>query len=418
MNRDNCKKKLLIHIGRHKSGTTSLQASLWENRDILINEGIYYPNNSRREFAHHLFAESLNPKNVRENGLQNILKSEYVTDLIKEIEETDHQNILLSSEAFQNCNPEHVKEVLKDYDVSIVFYIREQVNYLESAYLQEVQATNYHDSIENFEINRFRADYYEFYHRWVNSFGSQNITVRLFEKTSLYQGDIVHDFFNSFLFVFLKKEFKYKLPNYDGFLRNTSLSGQFIPFKLRLNKMTNNLLPCVYQALGILSYNSSSNLTIISEKLKNEVKNKYKESNDKLLRELNIQNGNFSKVKDKEILENYNQLGPKAFLRILKQLCETDDRCQYLINELYNYNTKINDNYFELSFSKNISLDSLKHLYILKENEKKPLLELTETKNGKLLISKEHLEKNAEISLLFDPQNSVSEDHILLERRG
>ena len=35
--------ELIIHIGTHKTGTSSLQTFLATNRSVLIKHGIYYP---------------------------------------------------------------------------------------------------------------------------------------------------------------------------------------------------------------------------------------------------------------------------------------------------------------------------------------------------------------------------------------
>ena len=37
------KKKLYLHIGMGKTGTTALQHFFWDNRDILAAKGICYP---------------------------------------------------------------------------------------------------------------------------------------------------------------------------------------------------------------------------------------------------------------------------------------------------------------------------------------------------------------------------------------
>ncbi len=97
-------KTIILHIGRHKSGTTSLQKSFWGNRDVLQKNGIYYPSSSRRECAHHLFSEELHQDNVLEQGLEKIIKSDVINYLMEEIQKNNSDTILLSSEGFQNCN--------------------------------------------------------------------------------------------------------------------------------------------------------------------------------------------------------------------------------------------------------------------------------------------------------------------------
>ena len=46
--------KVVLHIGRHKTGTTSIQKFLHANSDELKSYGLYYPKNTYpNKFAHH-----------------------------------------------------------------------------------------------------------------------------------------------------------------------------------------------------------------------------------------------------------------------------------------------------------------------------------------------------------------------------
>ncbi|MBG60302.1 MAG: hypothetical protein CMJ16_07580 [Peredibacter sp.] len=402
-------KRIILHVGRHKSGTTSLQASFWENRNLFLSKGILYPESSRRENAHHLFAEALHPKRVRENGLANVENEDVIRNLINEIESSSCQTVLISSEAFQNCTPTDVKHIFRNYDVSIIFYIREQVGYLESAYLQEVQATNYHESIERFEEERFFVDYYKFYKSWEKEFNNGNVIVRAFEKSKLKNGDIVDDFFETVIFPLTDGEFQYKKPQYDGFLRNASLKGIYIPFKLRLNTTIKIHKPCLYQTLGILSDEIDENSTVISEYLKYKVNNDYRESNFNLSEELGLDFNFFFNRSSKVYYHSHSDISPSEFLNLLRQLIARDERCSYLLRELYSYELIDENEHFKFIFSDNLILDSLKFIYLNTAKQQRRLFSELETSDGSFRIKKEKFNPQTDfLSIFFENEkNSV-----------
>jgi hypothetical protein len=119
--------------------------------------------------------------------------------LIEEITESQEDIILMSSEAFQNCNPAHVHYLFRNFKVKIVIYIRNQLSYLSSAYCQKIHATGFSESIEIFQES-FQADYLKFYNLWKSKFLSENIFVRIFDRNYLYNRDIVEDFFYMILY--------------------------------------------------------------------------------------------------------------------------------------------------------------------------------------------------------------------------
>lgn len=407
-------KRIILHVGRHKSGTTSLQASFWENRDLLATKGILYPESSRRENAHHLFAEALHPRRIREVGLDEIDNEEAIQNLISEIESTTCETILISSEAFQNCNPYDIKNIFKNYKVLIVSYLREQVGYLESAYLQEVQATNYSETIEKFEKERFYVDYYKFYKSWEREFGTENVVIRLFDKEKLKNADVVDDFFETVISPLTNEKFQYRKPQYDGFLRNSSLKGVYIPFKLRLNTTIENHRPCLYQTLGILSDELSDSTTIVSEYLKYKVNDDYRESNFNLSNELNLDFEFFFNRSIKKYFNSYYNMLPSDFLRLLRQLIARDERCSYLISELYSYDLIEENEHYKFIFSDNILIDSLKNIFIVTSKHTTRLFSELEKNDGSFRIRKGIFNPDIDfLSLFFENELNLAPQRLI-----
>ena len=115
--------KLLLHAGRHKTGTSSLQLTLTKNFDKLLEYGILYPKTGRQAFAHHEFAILMRKKNIKSNT-EKIQK--LIDQLILEItnQRKNISIVLLSSEAFQNVLPTDIEKYFSLFKIQPIFYVR------------------------------------------------------------------------------------------------------------------------------------------------------------------------------------------------------------------------------------------------------------------------------------------------------
>ena len=92
-------KRVVLHIGRHKSGTSSIQTSLAFNTKKLSNSGFLYPISFRgRHVAHHKLAALLNPKKTEKPDI------EVAYNLIMQEKCDHHHTLIFSSEAFQKIS--------------------------------------------------------------------------------------------------------------------------------------------------------------------------------------------------------------------------------------------------------------------------------------------------------------------------
>jgi hypothetical protein len=239
----------IIHIGRHKTGTSSLQRFLHLNRTRLETAGIYYPFCDKKSIAHHNIARHFfGPRALlrfSENEQQ--LHSAAFQGMLKEVEKRT-EKILLSSEGFQNARPNLLMRSISAKSIIIIVYIREQVDYLISAYQQKVHATNYSGSLLEFSES-FTVDYDYFIGRWEKSFGRSNIMPRIYSKNELNGGDIVKDFCQ-ILGIHNLNTFTH--PNSD---QNPSIGGPLLELKRRLNFFTpqHNTDPHLYRAISVLA---------------------------------------------------------------------------------------------------------------------------------------------------------------------
>lgn len=220
--------KYILHIGRHKSGTSSLQNFLYSNRAVLVTHGYYYPKTYSPHTAHHCIARNFSKKILRSsndaelNSLKNCLDS-----LFKEISDKK-ETILLSSEGFQNCDPNLVARKFDPEKTKVIVYIREQVDYFISSYLQEVHATKFSAALED-SIQKWIPNYELFLTKWVAVFGSENVIVRAYDRSQLLNNNIIDDFL-----------YCIGIDNINDFVLNTSdmnpsIGGALLEFKRLIN---------------------------------------------------------------------------------------------------------------------------------------------------------------------------------------
>lgn len=216
-------KTIYLHIGRHKSGTKAIQINLNNNREYLQQLGFYYPKTGIRKprHGHHDIA-----KGVITNS--NIL----IPTLIKEITAAVEDNIIISSEAFQNFTPSKVRTIFKDFNIIPICYIREQASYLKSSYLQEVRKSNWYcESVISFYKN-WSINYWDFLTKWDNIFPG-SLIVRIYDRSLLYKNDIVYDFISKILGVIDPIIKRYDI---DKNANHSLSSYEMLRFKLEYNR--------------------------------------------------------------------------------------------------------------------------------------------------------------------------------------
>jgi len=267
----------ILHIGRDKTGTTAIQNFLAQNPEWLAKHGYFVPTPGTRNNAHHLLAESLTRRNL--GWLKLFSKSHIINDMKLEIDKTDLCPII-TSEAFQGCDAFLIKRIFPINFQNVIVYIRNQIDYLQSAYSQKIHATHYSEKIDTYYKNVFRVRYFKFLKKWENQF-SPSLTVRIFDKSEFFEDDLIKDFVKHGLQI---EDPISPIPNFKAD-PNPSLNGAVTEFKLYLNKSgkINNYNPNVlYRVLPKLNQQFSSPKVYVPENLTNHIINKCKKSEDKV----------------------------------------------------------------------------------------------------------------------------------------
>ena len=202
------KRRLILHIGTHKTGTTTIQHLCWRNRAELLNNGWLYPVNGRPKYdfrpGHHLLSFSVLQKPIeqRPNWAQKITSinvNEEWSKLMEELSTYPDKNVILSSEAIGSCNKESIKlikDYMRDFDVTIVIYLRNQLDFLLSSYKQRVKKSGYIQNFNEFIKERIKSKHHlKMIDRWAAIFGKECINIRLYDKVIASSG-LMQDFFN------------------------------------------------------------------------------------------------------------------------------------------------------------------------------------------------------------------------------
>lgn len=205
---------IYLHIGSHKTGTTSIQKTLYRHAgqlrdlgyDTVLDESkrIEGPDNLGWAFKNNIGKV----EEFVENGA-------YINEsFYRALERYDSrcESLVLSSEefsfVFSKSRLVELREGLREKfdEIKIVVYLRRQDKHLASHHQQACRAPGgaseiYGNSPVAMPIYKDKFDVYLDYNKriglWGDVFGDKNIALRIFEPTRLIGGDVVTDFFDS-----------------------------------------------------------------------------------------------------------------------------------------------------------------------------------------------------------------------------
>jgi len=185
------KKKLYVHIGMPKTGSSAIQALLVLNPQLLANHGISYP--WQTEFGQEFQTSAGNASHLH----QWIVQSEH-EQFERALKEIESEKIILSSEVlFQSARlaPQLFAQFFSRYDLKIICYIRRIDDLLESCINQLVKADGWTD-YSDLSIIINDHDYASTLTKLADFIPLGNIMVRPYAKNRFLGGSIYRDFLN------------------------------------------------------------------------------------------------------------------------------------------------------------------------------------------------------------------------------
>jgi len=230
------RKRLYLHIGMGKTGTTALQDFFWSNRKLLLNYDICYPDVGVQSGAHHLLSPHVPP------FLKDSWKFIDVKTWAPKITKCAQSKILLSSELMAWTSADIATdfcEVLKEYfEPKVVIYLRRQDNLIMAGYNQQIKAgTQIRDIYAVLENQFSRFDYEKKLEPWVCSLGESNIIVRPYERQQFFHGDLRKDFMHHVFGLEVSEQFQIDDQN-----RNPRLSLLTMEYKRFINNLMDSSL--------------------------------------------------------------------------------------------------------------------------------------------------------------------------------
>ena len=164
-------KKILIHIGMGRCGSSSIQHALTINRSELEANRILYPAIDIAYNAQHSLSA---------------LKDEYVVSSVQywletldEFEKSECSTLLISSENLTHIAQElfdAIKQLLSGYSVKIIFITRNQRELLPSIYAQWTKAGIIFRSFKHFyQVTKQEWHFTAIVERWAVAYGRENV---------------------------------------------------------------------------------------------------------------------------------------------------------------------------------------------------------------------------------------------------
>lgn len=187
--------RVVLHIGAHKTGTSSIQATMLHSGHVLSDLGVLYPKCCWLDSAHHRLAFAMKGKaDPRQSDVPNL--DVELAALTEALATSSARVALVSSEEFFTTPKpaiERLAEALDGHQPEIVAFVRRPDELLESAFNQRLKqvyrdyrrepTVGYHieDFVENPESIVPDIDYNRFISRWIEVFGAERVKLVPYE---------------------------------------------------------------------------------------------------------------------------------------------------------------------------------------------------------------------------------------------
>ena len=208
-------KKLVLHIGPPKTGSTALQNFLLSTEGILHQHGILYPLAGRLTHGQHVW---LLRAGKREK-VSGVVPSHYLLgyavrgwvedmdpdaqwrELAREIRQSDADLAVVSAEVFGNLDADAIERIgayLEEFEVTVLTYAREPFARLLSQYTQTIKTGKHHRTFEQFlrqKVDSIAEQYTVSIEHWRRVFGQSRVIVKVFDDIVAKQGlesDFLH----------------------------------------------------------------------------------------------------------------------------------------------------------------------------------------------------------------------------------
>ena len=197
-------RKLVLHIGMHKTGTSSIQQTMFDNRAFLEASGINYLSSHVNHSVpiYSLFSEAPHRYHINvQAGFDTPDKCAVYNKTLESrlagLFETNTSPLFVISgedlSVIQDGGVERLHEFLRRYfdEIVVLGYVRPPKSFISSI-VQESLKSGRHISAQLLKeaVPNYRARFEKYF----NVFGMRNVTLHLFHPERLFKHDILDDF--------------------------------------------------------------------------------------------------------------------------------------------------------------------------------------------------------------------------------
>ncbi|WP_193085925.1 hypothetical protein [Halomonas sp. FME65] len=195
------KQELIIHVGTHKTGTSAIQASLYNSRD---NMRLHYFDFGEPNHSHvitSLFLKKpddyhFHRKQARDASFVNSYIDKWKAELCLQISSSNKDRFLISAEDLCTLKAEELLEMKAFFDefffsIKIICYLRPPVSYMQSFFQQRLKG-----GVIDLDFERLYPNYQNLVVKFFDVFGESQCEFVKFSPEGLLSGDVVIDFIN------------------------------------------------------------------------------------------------------------------------------------------------------------------------------------------------------------------------------
>lgn len=188
-----------LHIGMHKTGSTSIQRTLreqWIDGANILHAKITSP--SGLPFPNHTvpLGSIFSPRLRKANGVDQALADSYKLELETFLAENKGKSVLFSGEGLPKFSPPQLiklKNFLSPYfdEIQVLAYVRSPRLYMSSAFQQIAKRSAVEVSSS---LERVYPRYQQRFEKFIEIFGKDNVKLWKFEPKEFAGGCVVNDF--------------------------------------------------------------------------------------------------------------------------------------------------------------------------------------------------------------------------------
>lgn len=185
---------LYVHIGLHKTGSSTIQRFFRLNTALTERHGLVFPDLGFDSRTHGGVIAAL--RDIEKGDAA----GETVFEAIDRLADVDGRSFLLSTENFELMAPRRIalfaERIRRRHDVRIIAYVHDLTRLMPSVYAQRTKKGRNLRDIDTFfamtaDWKRFRVS--EIIGRWGEVFGWDKVRVRALDREALVGGDLVSD---------------------------------------------------------------------------------------------------------------------------------------------------------------------------------------------------------------------------------